>query len=43
MSIVLVEAEKRLTSHRRWIEGHVTKITEYYNRILMLRGQEIER
>lgn len=43
MSAVLVEAEKRITSHRRWIERHVIKITKYYNQILMLRGQEIER
>lgn len=42
MSIVLVEAEKRLTVHRRWIERHVSRINKYYNQILMLRGQEIE-
>lgn len=39
MSVELVEVEKRITAHRRWIEGHVTKITKYYNQILILRGQ----
>lgn len=43
MSALVVEAEKRLTSHRRWIERHSDIINQYYNQILMLRGQEIER
>jgi hypothetical protein len=42
MNALVVEAEKRLTVHRKWVERHLDIINQYYNQILMLRGQEIE-